>query len=74
MASVPGKRTRRDLTAGERRRLATIRRKLEAADRLLGERDQLILEIYATGADVDQIAEILQVSRETIYMVIRKAR
>ena len=34
-----------------------------------------IFEVYQRpdGSDVDQVAEILEVSRETIYLVIRRA-
>jgi hypothetical protein len=65
-------RPRRDLTPAERRRYAAMRKRTDAAQRLTAERDQLILEGYEAGVDVRQMAGQLGISREAVYLVIRR--
>jgi DNA-binding NarL/FixJ family response regulator len=71
--TVP-RRARRNLTAFERKRLAAMQRdQVKGAGRLLTERDRVIVEIYEAGASVERIGEQLGVSKESIYVVIRRS-
>lgn len=74
MAALVPRPARRDLTAREQRRLVAMRKRLDAADRLLAERDRLIIDVYHAGGNVLQIADELGVTKETIYLVLRRSR
>jgi predicted DNA-binding protein YlxM (UPF0122 family) len=50
-----------------------MRKRTDAAQRLTAERDQLILEGYEAGVDVRQMAGQLGISREAVYLVIRRS-
>ena len=73
MSTTVPRRARRDLTAAERKRLTALRDRIEHAEQLIAERNRVISEIYDAGASVGRIAEQLNVSKEAVYLVIRKS-
>ncbi len=67
----------RRLTGKEESELVEAVRKLEAgereAERLLAERDRLILEIAQAGARVTDIADVLGLTRSAVYNAMERA-
>lgn len=76
MASRMARPPRRDLTAGERRRLASadaqLRKRAEMAEAARISRERTIRAVYDAGASVEQMAEALGVTPEAVYRVIRR--
>jgi transposase-like protein len=68
----------RRLTGSEEAELVAATKRLEKAsretERLADERDRLILEMTDAGARFSDIAEVLGVSRTTVYAAAERAR
>jgi transcriptional regulator of acetoin/glycerol metabolism len=77
MASSMPRPARRDLTTPERRRLSSIGKQLsrhvEATEKLMAAREQVIHEVYAAGGSVEQMADALGVTKEAVYRVVRRS-